>query len=76
MYKFVYKYMGKGTIYMLLFQMESRSPGDFFLNPFTVYSPCKWKFVICPFVEKETKGSYPFANRLNGLNRLAHLSTV
>ncbi len=33
---------------------------------------CKRKFVICPFVE-ETNGSYPFANRINGLNGLAHL---
>jgi hypothetical protein len=38
-----------------------------FHNPFTVCSP---KFVLCPFVYKETKGSYPFANGLNGL---AHL---
>jgi hypothetical protein len=31
------------------------------------------KFVICPFLDEETKGSYPFANGLNGLNGLAHL---
>jgi hypothetical protein len=36
----------------------------FFLNPFTIFSLCKQKFVICPFVDEETKGSYPFANRL------------
>jgi hypothetical protein len=44
-----------------------------FLNPFTVGSSCKRKFVICPFVYKETNVSYPFANRLNRLNRPAHL---
>jgi hypothetical protein len=44
-----------------------------FLNLFTVCSWCKGKFVICPFVDKETNGSYAFANGLNRLNRLAHL---
>jgi hypothetical protein len=34
---------------------------------------CEWKFVDCPFVDKETNGSYPFAN---GLNRLVHLCIV
>jgi hypothetical protein len=37
---------------------------------------CKRKFVVCPFVDGDTKWSYPFAkglNRLNGLNGLAHL---
>jgi hypothetical protein len=37
-----------------------------FLNPFTVCSSCKRKFVVCPFVDKEPKESYPFANSLNG----------
>jgi hypothetical protein len=44
-----------------------------FLNPFTVCSSCKKKVVICPFVEKETNGSCPFANGLILLNELAHL---
>jgi hypothetical protein len=47
-----------------------------FLYPFTVYSLCQRKFVFCPFVDKETNGSYPFAygqNRINGLNGLALL---
>jgi hypothetical protein len=26
--------------------------------------------VVCPYVDEETDGSYPFANRLNGLVRL------
>ncbi len=38
-----------------------------FLNPFTVCSACERKFVVCPFVDEETNGSYPFANGLNGL---------
>ncbi len=41
-----------------------------FLNKFSICSSCKQKFVVCPFVHKETNGHYPFANRLNGL---AHL---
>jgi hypothetical protein len=38
-----------------------------FLNPFTVCSSSKRKFVVCPFVDEETNGSYPFGY---GLNRL------
>ncbi len=40
------------------------------LNPFTVCSSSERKFVICPYVYKQTNGSYLFANGLNGL---AHL---
>jgi hypothetical protein len=39
----------------------------FFLKLFTVCSSYKWKFVVCPFVNEETNGSYPFANGPNGL---------
>ncbi len=42
----------------------------FFLNPSTVRSSCKRKFVVCQFVDEETKRSYLFANELNGLNGL------
>ncbi len=35
-----------------------------------VFLPPTDKFVVCPFVDEETNGSYPFAN---GLNRLAYL---
>ncbi len=42
-----------------------------FLNPFTMCSSCKWKFVICPFANEEKNRSYPFASRLNGLPHLA-----
>ncbi len=44
--------------------METRRHGDIkqiteakaiFFNSFTVCSSCKWKFVVCPFVDKETK---------------------
>ncbi len=38
---------------------ENGSPGDF-LNLFIICSSCKWKFVIFPFVDEETNGSYPF----------------
>jgi hypothetical protein len=31
------------------------------------------EIVVCPFVYEETNGSYPFANGLNGLNRLVRL---
>jgi hypothetical protein len=44
-----------------------------FLNQFSVSSSNKWKFVVCPKVNEEMKGSYSFANRLNGF---AHLSQV
>ncbi len=42
-----------------------------FLNPFTVCSSHKPMFVVCPFVDEETNGRFPFANGLNGLNGLA-----
>ncbi len=32
------------------------------------------EFVVCPFVYEEPNGSYPFANRLNGLNGLNRLA--
>ncbi len=38
-----------------------------FPNTFTVCSSCIQKFVVFAFDDEETKGSYPFANRLNGL---------
>jgi hypothetical protein len=47
-----------------------------FLNPFTFYSLCKRKFVICPFVNEETNRSYPFAHGFIGfigLNGHAYL---
>ncbi len=40
-----------------------------FLSPFNVCSSGKRKFVVCPFAD-ETNRSYPYANRLNGLNNL------
>jgi hypothetical protein len=43
------------------------------LKAFTVCSLCRRKFVVCPFVDEETSGSYSFANGLNkanGLNRM------
>jgi hypothetical protein len=45
-----------------------------FLHPFTVFSLCKRKCVVCQFVDKkQTNGSYPFANGLNGLAHLFYL---
>jgi hypothetical protein len=55
--------------------IEKRKPRRFSLHPFTVCSSCKRKFVVCLFVDKETNGSYPFANGLDGLNGFAHLCT-
>jgi hypothetical protein len=47
-----------------------------FLQPFTVCSLCKRKFVDFPYVYEETNGSYPFANTLNGLNGLNRLNRL
>ncbi len=41
-----------------------------FFHPFTVCSSCKRKFIVYLFVDEETNGSCPFANRLH---RPAHL---
>jgi hypothetical protein len=41
-----------------------------FLRPYIVCSSCIQKFVICPFVHKETNGSFPFEKGLNGLSHL------
>ncbi len=49
---------------MLPFETESGNQ-TIFLNPFTCFAECKSKFVVCPFVYKETNGSYPYANGLN-----------
>ncbi len=46
------------------------------LNLFTVCSSCKRKFVVCPFVYKETNGSYPFSNGLRGLAHLCLYAAV
>jgi hypothetical protein len=43
---------------------KKRPPQAIFLNPFTICSSCKCKFVVCLFVDEETNGSYPFANYL------------
>jgi hypothetical protein len=31
----------------------------------STFAPYENKFVVCPFVDKETNRSYPFANVLN-----------
>jgi hypothetical protein len=40
---------------------------------FIISTQCSQKFVVCPFIDEETNGSYPFANGLNRLYGLAHL---
>ncbi len=45
-----------------------------FLNLFTIcHGVRKWKFVLCPFVDKETDESYSFAKEFAGLNSFTHL---
>jgi hypothetical protein len=44
-----------------------------FINLYAVCSMSKRKFVDGSFVDEETNESNPFADRLNGLNGLAHL---
>jgi hypothetical protein len=47
-----------------------------FLHPFTFCSPCKRKFIDCPFFDEKRNGSYPFANELNGINEIKGLFHV
>ncbi len=54
-------------------EVENRSQA-IFLYPFPLCSSCKRKFVVCPFVCKETNGSCPLANGLNVLNGLSRLN--
>ncbi len=46
----------------------------FSLNQFSIWSAYKQKFVVCPFVQEETNGSYSFTNGINGINRLNGLA--
>jgi hypothetical protein len=69
--------MKNGTIHIYIYVYAAISDGKqkteiqgIFLSLFTVCSSCKRKFVLCPFVDEETNGSYPFANGLNRLNGL------
>jgi hypothetical protein len=66
---FIYGYI---YIYAAVFRKNKRTTEDqaIFLNLFSVCSSCKRKLFVCPFVDEETNGTYPFANGLNGL---AHL---
>jgi hypothetical protein len=74
---YIYIYIGKTELYVYIYiycrlkwKTEARV---IYLSTFTVCSSWQWKFVVCLFVNKETDGRYPFENRLNGLNGLAHL---
>jgi hypothetical protein len=57
------------------FRRKTEAPGDF-LNPFTICSSCKQKFVVSPFVNEETNRRYPFANKLNGLAHLCSFPII
>ncbi len=48
---------------MLLFYEKNQTENAIFLNPFSVCSSCKLKFVACLFVDKETNESYPFPKK-------------
>jgi hypothetical protein len=48
---------------------RKRKHRQFSLTLFTVCALYKQKFAVCPFVDKETNGSYPFANGLNASKR-------
>jgi hypothetical protein len=61
-------------IYICVYGNRKTEAQVIFLNPCTVCSSCTRKFVICPFVDEETNGSYPFANGLNGLYGLHGLT--
>ncbi len=61
------KWIKENRIYIYNFQQKMEAQA-IFLNPFTVVSSCKWKFVVCLFVGKKTNGMLA-----NGLNGLAHL---
>jgi hypothetical protein len=58
--------MENGTIYICSHFNQKTENRMIFLNPFTVYASCKQKFVVFPFYDEETNGSYPFPNELNG----------
>ncbi len=72
---YIYKYLQIYCIYMFFYiyiccRFKRKTEAQaIFLNPFFC-SSCKRNFVVYPFVYKETNGSYPFANGLQGL---AHL---
>ncbi len=74
---YIYVHILVHTYTYINYRLKSKTEAQaFFFNPFTVCSSYKRKFDDCPFVDKETNGSYPFANKLNllnGLNGLAHL---
>ncbi len=57
-YMYTYTY----TVYVYCRFKWKTEAQAFFLNPFSVCSSYKWKFVVCPFIVEETTGIYPFAN--------------
>jgi hypothetical protein len=78
LYIYIYTYI---YIYIYIYcrfnrNQKTEAQAIFFLNPFTIFSSCKQKFVVCLFVYKETYGDYPFANGLSGLAHLTSLILV
>jgi hypothetical protein len=62
-------------IYMLPFQTENGSPGDFSLSVYRLLIvQSEVLYVVRLFVDEETNRSYPFANEISGLNRLNGLN--
>ncbi len=59
-YLYISIYVYINILYMLAFKRKMEAQA-IFLNSFNVCSLCKRKFVICSFVYKEIKGSYPLA---------------
>ncbi len=73
MYIYIYEYI---NIYIYAADSNRKLTNEaqaIVKNLITVCSSCERKFFVCPFVYKETNGSYPFVNGLNRLTRLAHL---
>jgi hypothetical protein len=69
--KYIYVYITVIYVYVAISnKKQNKEAQKIFLNPFTVCSSSKKKFVICPFVDVETNGRYPFENGINGLAQL------
>jgi hypothetical protein len=64
-YVFIHTSLSIFTVYICCRFKQKTEAQAIFLNPFSVCSLCKRKFVVCPFVYEETNGNYPFANGLN-----------
>ncbi len=66
-YVFIHTSISIFTVYICCRVKQKTEAQAIFLNPFSVCSSCKRKFVVCPFVYEETNGNYPFSNGVTGL---------